>query len=300
MAPHGLALLLLWALVLLPRSDGRQLIVGGTEAPQGRYTYAVSLKDTGSGSHFCGGSLVDRSVVLTAAHCVAFDNNFTVVIGRHNLTDEAVGDVVAVAEKVLHPSYNIAQSEDYDVALLFLMRPTTVDVNVVRINSDATIPIEQQAVTYLGWGEIDSDPKTVNTSTTLREVETNVISNERCGAIEGIVEGSGVRESYNGLITNNMICTSAMDKDSCQKDSGGPLIVRGDDSKGDLLVGVSSWGIKCASSVFPGVSARISALYNWIEDTDQTMPLVILGGRPFQQYPRRALVLQQELTPRTV
>lgn len=243
------------------------MIVGGIEAPQGRYTYAVSLKDIGSGSHFCGGSLIDRTVVLTAAHCVAFDDNFTVVVGRRNLTDETVGDVVAVVEKVLHPRYDMSSSEDYDVALLFLMRPTTADVDVVRINADGSIPIPRQAVTYLGWGEIDSDPSTVNTSTTLREVETNVISNEQCGAIEGIVDETGVRESYDGLITDNMICTSAIDKDSCQKDSGGPLIFRGNDSNGDLLLGVSSWGIKCASSVFPGVSARISAVHSWIEDS---------------------------------
>ena len=116
--------------------------------------------------------------------------------------------------------------------------------------------LEPESVTYLGWGEIDSDMATVNISATLREAETHVISNEQCEASEGIVDGTDSTASYNGLITDNMLCTFSVDKDSCQKDSGGPLISRGDDTSTDIQVGVASWGISCASDVFPGVAAR--------------------------------------------
>ena len=44
-------------------------IIGGTEAEDGRHPYSVSLQAPGNG-HFCGGSLILKDVVLTAAHCL--------------------------------------------------------------------------------------------------------------------------------------------------------------------------------------------------------------------------------------
>lgn len=42
-------------------------IVGGTAATAGEFPFIVSLQR--SGSHFCGGSLLDSRTVVTAAHC---------------------------------------------------------------------------------------------------------------------------------------------------------------------------------------------------------------------------------------
>lgn len=273
--------------LLIP--EPRKLIIGGSEAPEGRYSYAVSLKDD-SGNHYCGGSLISKSIVLTAAHCVALDENFTVVIGRHNHTDDTVGDDVAYAEKVLHPIFDMRASVDYDIALVFLSRPTTADVDIVRINNNTVVPVAGTDVTYLGWGEIDKDDLTVNVSATLREVESDVITNDQCDAVSGLVDGTSYRESYRGLISGAMICTFAIGKDSCQKDSGGPLIMRGTDASTDVQVGVASWGISCASNVFPGVSARVSSVYSWIEDT--VCEKSIDPGPSFGCYDDTALIIE--------
>jgi trypsin len=42
-------------------------IVGGTAASSGEFPFIVSLQQ--SGSHFCGGSLLNANTVITAAHC---------------------------------------------------------------------------------------------------------------------------------------------------------------------------------------------------------------------------------------
>jgi len=246
--------------------ETRNLIVGGVEAPAGRFSYAVSLKDDISG-HFCGGSLISKSVVLTAAHCVAFDANVTVVIGRYNLTDDTVGDEIEVAEKVLHPNYDMARSEDYDIALIFLARPAPADLGIVQVNADGSVPVAGTDLTYLGWGEVDSDDSTLNVSETLREVDSTVITNAMCSEVAGFVDGTSWRDSYAGIISEVELCTFAIGRDSCQKDSGGPLMIRGKDESEDIQVGVASWGIKCASNVFPGVAARTSSVYNWMKDT---------------------------------
>jgi trypsin len=42
-------------------------IVGGSAASAGEFPFIVSLQR--SGSHFCGGTLLNANTVLTAAHC---------------------------------------------------------------------------------------------------------------------------------------------------------------------------------------------------------------------------------------
>jgi hypothetical protein len=54
--------------------------------------------------------------------------------------------------------------------------------------------------------------------------------------------------------------------DFCLYHEGGPLIVRdvyGPD--GDVVVGIVSWGIGCG--IMPGVFARVSSGYEWIQAT---------------------------------
>jgi len=48
--------------------DQEVQIVGGTAAAAGEFPYIVSVQ-TSSGSHFCGGTLLNGNTVITAAHC---------------------------------------------------------------------------------------------------------------------------------------------------------------------------------------------------------------------------------------
>ena len=72
---------------------------------------------------------------------------------------------------------------------------------------------------------------------------------------------------YADRVTNQMLCAGYPQggKDSCNSDSGGPLVVG---SLGKVqLIGLVSWGVGCAVANQYGVYTRISQIRDWIAAT---------------------------------
>ncbi|KAL7544528.1 hypothetical protein ACHAWF_007905 [Thalassiosira exigua] len=230
-----------------------QRIINGYRAPEGRYPYAVSLQ--GGSGHFCGGSLIANNVVLTAAHCIDGDRgDFFVRIG----TDEKYegGELIPTKDTMLHPEYNGVSSDGFDMGLVVLGRPTSLDVPVVRLNPDGEYPRAGTRSTTMGWGDMDASA-VVNTADELMAVDMSVISTEEC---ESVYNRVGLLEKSEDV--ESMVCTYEDKKGACQGDSGGALVVRGDDAESDTQFGIVSWGIGCAN--FPAVFGRVSRGYEWI------------------------------------
>lgn len=93
--------------------DGEPFIVGGKNAAPGEFPWQVSLQK-GRGSrgsfHFCGGSIVDASHVVTASHCTIGQDpgSIWVVAGAHNMKDGGEGSQQRRKAKRLtqNPKYN--------------------------------------------------------------------------------------------------------------------------------------------------------------------------------------------------
>jgi len=243
----------------------RDRIIGGDEAVEGRYPYAVSLQD--DISHYCGGSLIAPDIVLSAAHCKSWDatHEVKVVVGRHSLDDESDGEVIGATLELDHPDYDF-ETTDNDYMLVVLERAVEADVDLVQISPDV-MPVDA-AVTVMGWGDTNIDLEIDELAIELMETEVHTISNEECDASNGTLTDSfgSYDDNYHQKITSNMLCAENEHEatDSCQGDSGGPLVIRTALGEPDLQVGVVSWGVGCAHDAFPGVYARVSEKYEWI------------------------------------
>lgn len=172
------------------------------QAVPGRYSHTVALV---SGSFaFCGGTLISADTVITAAHCVDDDNEFDVLINRHDL-NSSDGERLSMLKKSIHPDYN-SDTLDNDFAIVFLKRGTSEPVNYAKLNRDGRYPAAGTMVRTMGWGTMSNGG---STSDVLREVDLPVVTNIECS-----------QRYPNDDISQNMICTFQPGKDACQGDSG--------------------------------------------------------------------------------
>ena len=82
-----------------------------------------------------------------------------------------------------------------------------------------------------------------------------------------ISDFSVCNNAYGGKLSRQQICASnpGGTKDSCQRDSGGPLVTRFNNS--DVQVGIVSFGRECASATHPGVYTRVAYFQSFIDTT---------------------------------
>lgn len=232
-------------------------IVGGKSVPSSyNYPFIASILTYSSKKgfyHVCGGSLIAPDIVLSAAHC--YDEAKQVQIGRLDYTEEFQDSAVStfnIINKRKHPNFN-QKNFNYDFALFQLDIP---DVFHAPITLQLWPNLKQEdTFKIMGWGATVKEGKA---SKILRESEVELIPNEQC------------EKSYGNknLITDAMICTLKAGVDACQGDSGGPLIRWEPTRNGGLWeqVGVISWGMDCANIKYPGVYAKISVGYQWIQE----------------------------------
>ncbi|KAK2826729.1 hypothetical protein Q5P01_020943 [Channa striata] len=249
-----------FVVALVSQSEG---IIGGSEAaPHSRpYMASIQAPEGDTMKHECGGFVVADQWVMTAVHCLPDGpNGRRVVLGVHSLSEpEDTKQTFDILELHNHPGFS-ASNYDNDIALIKLDHPFNESEAVKAVDflrTGGTNPDTNAEVDTAGWGSLDNLGSRPDK---LKEVVMEVVSPARCR-----------RSDYFGKkFTTNMICAHKVcpepcplpDKkqDTCDGDSGGPLLFNG------TAVGITSnGGKKCGQIKKPGIYTIISHYTEWID-----------------------------------
>ena len=213
----------------------------------------------------CGGAMIAPRVMVTAAHCVFGDEPVDRgVVGEQNqdqFDDDSVfsGSKFMLSQVRRHPQYDPTR-EVNDIAIVGLDAP--VDGPFAIVNSDSNVPRNNQALEVAGWGRVpERGVANGDEQPTVELMETGplfYIPPSRCSRLGGSdLEG--------GPLTDDTMCAAAPGKDSCSGDSGGPLMLLGE----NVLVGIVSHGVDCNfddAGENPATYSRVSHNFDWIRE----------------------------------
>ncbi|KAJ8383550.1 hypothetical protein AAFF_G00219300 [Aldrovandia affinis] len=226
--PTAASLVLLTALLPSLALTGQQEsgIVNGREAKPHSRPYMVSVQE--ENQHICGGFLVSKSFVMTAAHCLTW---------------------VEVKLYHIHPGFN-ADTLDDDIMLLQLKNAVKESKKVKLIDLPKRDKDEKPKTvcSVAGWG---ANKTNGIASRRLMEANVTVVDRKVCRKIWG-----------KKPITPRMMCAggSADNRGFCRGDSGGPLVCKG------TAVGVVSFNARnCDAPKKPNVYTQISKYLSWIK-----------------------------------
>ena len=179
-------------------------------------------------------------------------SDLRVVVGRTVLTSTQ-GQKRRAAAISIHPRWNPA-TFSFDVAVVHLASPVN-GIRPVALVSPGVDALERPGTlaTVTGWGNTIQQPAGpggggVNYPNRMREAKVPITSRAECATAYASADLS---------ITATMLCAGRTNLDTCQGDSGGPLFFKAV-GPGYIQVGITSWGIGCGATGFPGVYTRLS------------------------------------------
>ncbi|KAJ7999402.1 hypothetical protein DPEC_G00194030 [Dallia pectoralis] len=232
-------------------------VVGGEVATPHSWPWQISLqyKSGSSFHHTCGGTLIRRGWVMTAAHCVDSQRTWRVVLGDHNLdSNDGTEQILSVSQVYIHSGWNsnnVAGGDD--IALLRLSSEATLNsaVQLGTLASANYILPNNNPCYVTGWGRTSTGGPLSNS---LKQAWLPSVDHQTCSSSSW----------WGSTVKTTMVCGGGGANSGCNGDSGGPLNcqVNGQYQVHGVTSFVSSSG--CNANRKPTVFTRVSAYISWM------------------------------------
>ncbi|XP_043824455.1 transmembrane protease serine 12-like [Dromiciops gliroides] len=240
-------------------------IIGGHKAQSGSWPWIVSLQvmvSANQSTHFCGGSLIKKKWVITAAHCLENDRDpqvWRAVVGVNDLFQSPkTSKKIEIDTIIMHPHF-IPEEYVNDIALFHLKSAVNYNnyIQPICLPSFDFLPnLTRRTRCFIsGWGQTREKG---DYSPILQEAEVHYIPRNACNSEEG----------YDEFVPYTSFCAGEEDGtvDTCLGDSGGPLMCYIPESKRYFLMGITSFGSGCGEKHFPGVYTRVQFYRTWVDN----------------------------------
>ncbi|XP_076021922.1 coagulation factor X [Genypterus blacodes] len=240
---------------IIPEMARQTRIVNGEECPPGECPWqALLVNEDDIG--FCGGTILNQYIILTAAHCMNQSEYIYIIVGEFDRERKEGREAIHnVATIVTHRHYK-PDTYHNDIALIKLEKP----IKFTKYIIPACLPERDFAERVLmqqpnglvsGFGRIGEGRQP---SSILQRLSMPYVNRGIC------IESSDFR------ISTRMFCAGydTEEKDACQGDSGGPHVTRYHDTY--FVTGIVSWGEGCARKGKYGVYTQVSKYIRWIRD----------------------------------
>lgn len=241
-------------------------IVGGRDASPGEVPYLVSLSLFGQ--LYCGGTLLSLRWFVSARHCFTDEdlkwNRYNPLIVAGSIYRDYKQQK---RQPQLQEIVKIYWHDEGDIALVMLKQPfrNTSFVQFIDYykmeDSDFIDDLLSEDNSLKKYGTVSGFGATMSKDRygnqlsqgvahppVLHIVDLPLLSRWQC---LGFLNDPAENE-------DSVVCTLGTYQDACHGDSGGPLVY------GRKLLGVTSWGIGCATQ-YPGIYVRVSYYQNWIQ-----------------------------------
>uniref|UniRef100_A0A3Q3N1L9 coagulation factor Xa n=2 Tax=Mastacembelus armatus TaxID=205130 RepID=A0A3Q3N1L9_9TELE len=248
-------------------------IVGGEDCPPGECPWqALLLNEDDQG--FCGGTILNEYIILTAAHCMNQSRYIYVKLGEFDTSVNQGNEATHHVETII--THNKYRPDTYhnDIALIKLTKP----IKFTRFILPACMPeqdfaekvlMRQQEGMVSGFGRVGEGRQT---STILQRLTVPYVDRLTC------------MESTQLRISTRMFCAGyhSISKDACQGDSGGPHVTRYRNTY--FVTGIVSWGEGCARRGKYGVYTQVSKYIRWIHDGIERLTAKDKGGKRVKRH----------------
>ena len=243
-------------------------VVGGKPAPRGSFRYVANIRI--GGSFGCSGTLIAPQWVMTAGHCgsitgsvslglvpapVAWPAAFYDVVLGSVYADGHGGEDHTVAQVIVDSDYIVTNGTGNDVTLLRLNRATRIAPMRIAAVGERSLWRPGVLSTIAGFGTTSESSTTPPPQ--MRYARVPITTDAYCAkAYPGALSEVADDGSFD---SKTMFCAGYPKggTDTCEGDSGGPLLVplKGG---GFRLAGATSFGNGCAKPGKPGVYARVA------------------------------------------